>query len=161
MKAKRIIFLSIEIVLILVCGGLVFLYGTPYGATIMRKIEQHNLLHGTDHHKLLRACREVIENPDKYEFICFANSQEKTHFFEISTMPEIIQGLGVTAVGLGEDSSCLSIELHGGFDHYGVVAFPKDVTSQDPSQGSVELVPGLWYYSDDNENQVRREQGTL
>ena len=43
----------------------------------------------------------------------------------------------------------VSLELHGGFDHYGVIAYSAtNVPSADRLYGPLELIPGLFYYDE-------------
>jgi hypothetical protein len=43
----------------------------------------------------------------------------------------------------------VSLELHCGFDHYGVIAFAATATtSVDSVSDMLELTPGLWYYDE-------------
>jgi hypothetical protein len=42
------------------------------------------------------------------------------------------------------------IELHGGFLHYGVIAYPENYIKPPGSEyGDRKLVDGLWYYDED------------
>jgi hypothetical protein len=42
------------------------------------------------------------------------------------------------------------LELHGGFDHYGVIALSEQAASSQTNgfSGPFQLIPGLWYYDE-------------
>jgi hypothetical protein len=44
----------------------------------------------------------------------------------------------------------LTLEMHGGMDHFGVRIYPEDYKEPDRyfKYGDRELLPGLWYYDD-------------
>jgi hypothetical protein len=59
-----------------------------------------------------------------------------------TSLPKAIRELHPTWITTDKDR--VRVELHGGFDHYGVLAFPKGVEGD----GTKKLIDGLWYYSD-------------
>lgn len=95
--------------------------------------ERDRLLHHTDHHALLKVCRELMRKHPKTR-IREPDSDPR--------VPEIIRRLGASSIAIEPDH--VHIELHGGFDHYGVDAFAEGA---DRERG-LKLVDGLWYYSE-------------
>ena len=67
-----------------------------------------------------------------------------------SRFPKPILELAPTYVYIDEnDSGRVMVEMHGGFDHFGVEAYAEDYKK--PSYFEYrekELLPGLWYYDD-------------
>ena len=57
-------------------------------------------------------------------------------------LPAILRGLGTSYVSVSEE--VVHVELHGGFDHYGVNAFAEGVEGG----GGRKLIEGLWYYTE-------------
>lgn len=95
--------------------------------------ERDRLLHHTDHHALLKACRDLMVNHPEVSM---------GHVEDDPRIPEIIRRLGVSYITIKPDH--VHIELHGGFDHYGVDAFAEGA---DRERG-LKLIDGLWYYSE-------------
>lgn len=95
--------------------------------------ERDRLLNHTDHRELLKACRELMrQHPD-------VSIGDPDHDPRV---PEIIRRLGVSYITINPER--VHIELHGGFDHYGVDAFAEGA---DRERG-LKLIDGLWYYSE-------------
>lgn len=95
--------------------------------------ERDRLLHHTDHHALLKACRELMrQHPD-------VSIGDPDHDPRV---PDVIRRLGASYITINPDR--VHIELHGGFDHYGVEAFAE---SADRERG-LKLIDGLWYFSE-------------
>ena len=95
--------------------------------------ERNRLLNHTDHHALLKACRDLIR---EYPDTTLSDPEHDTR------SPEIIRGLGASWVYVRKDE--VQIELHGGFYHHGVIAFAEG----NPREGGwIKLIDGLWYYS--------------
>ena len=55
----------------------------------------------------------------------------------------IIRELGPSYMGISSEQ--LRVELHGGFDHYGFIAFAKDANAEGRWS---KLVDGLYYYTE-------------
>ena len=95
--------------------------------------ERDRLLNHTDHEALLKACRDLMANHPEVSM---------GHVENDPRIPDVIRRLGVSYITIKPDH--VHIELHGGFDHYGVDAFAEDA---DP-EGGFKLIDGLWYYSE-------------
>ena len=119
---------------------------------------QERLLCETDHQtllELLEACREISR--------MFADGELKKHQYQvrdypdpdpaISSFPQVILDLEPSYINLIPKGR-VTLELCGGFDHFGVYAFTEDFKPpfSDYHYGDRELVPGLWYYDDGYEN---------
>ena len=96
--------------------------------------ERQRLLHETDHHALLAACRELMRDYAGQHIADPANDPR---------VPLIIRGLGPSYMDISTQQ--LRVELHGGFDHYGFVAYPEGANAGD---GWGKLIDGLFYYTE-------------
>lgn len=113
------------------------------------KQRQIRLLCETDFQVLLEACRQLSSRvatgdlkPQQY------NVRIKPHS-EISRFPQPILDLEPTYVIIDIRGS-VTIELHGGFLHYGVMAYPEDFEKPPGAEyGDMKLIDGLWYYDED------------
>ena len=94
--------------------------------------ERDRLLNHTDHEALLKACRDLMANHPEVSM---------GHVENDPRIPDVIRRLGVSYITIKPDY--VHIELHGGFDHYGVDAFAEGEENPD---GGQELIDGLWYY---------------
>ena len=112
------------------------------------KQRQMRLLCDTDFQILLEACRQLSGRvaagdlkPQQY------NVRLKPHP-ESSRFPKAILDLEPTYVIINSYGSVM-IELHGGFLHYGVTAYPEDYQrSSGVEYGDKKLIEGLWYYDE-------------
>ena len=113
--------------------------------------KRKQLLCQTDHPALLMACREILA--------LAANGELKAGRYnigwnppspELSCFPKLIIDLAPSYVVIHGDGH-LSIEMHGGFDHFGVHAFADDFKEHHPDFDyfNRELVDGLWYYDEE------------
>lgn len=113
------------------------------------KQRQMHLLCETDFQVLLKACKQLSNRvaagdlkPQQY------NVHVKPHP-ESSRFPQPILDLEPTYVIIDARGSVM-IELHGGFLHYGVIAYPEDYKKPpDFEYGDKKLIDGLWYYDED------------
>jgi hypothetical protein len=64
-------------------------------------------------------------------------------------LPDVLRELGTSYVSVSKD--IVRVELHGGFDHYGVLAFPEGVEGH----GDRKLMEGLWYYTEVAVHEIR------
>jgi hypothetical protein len=112
------------------------------------------LLRDTNYQALLEACRELSKRvalgtmkPGQYNIRLKPDP-------EVARFPKEIINLEPTYV-IVASSGVVTIELHGGFLHYGVIAYPPDY--EKPSHvfkyGDKELIDGLWYYDEDYEEE--------
>jgi hypothetical protein len=96
--------------------------------------ERERLLHETDHQALLAACRVLMRD---YAGQHFADPAQDPR------VPRIIRELGPSYMDVSAEE--VRVELHGGFDHYGFIAFADGV---DPGDRPGKLIDGLVYYTE-------------
>lgn len=110
------------------------------------------LLVRTNYQTLLMACHDVLSEvaagrlgPGRY------NIRWKPHG-DVSRFPKAIVDLAPSYVSVVRvnDVSYLRLEMSGGFDHFGVFAYPDDFNEPFPgfSYGDCRLVDNLWYYDE-------------
>lgn len=157
-KVRKNLVLKIVIALVIAFAfGLVFLYLTPDGKFLrlmkaeikVEKQRKVRLLSETDHQALLEACRELSERvsagdlePDGYLV------RYKPHP-ETSRFPQLILDLEPMRISIKSDRS-IRVEMHGGYHHYGVIAYPENFEKPSHSfkYGDKKIIDGLWYYED-------------
>jgi hypothetical protein len=96
--------------------------------------QRQRLLHETDHRELLAASRELMKKHA---------GQDIAQPDQDPRVPRIIRELGPSYMGISSEQ--LRVELHGGFDHYGFIAFAKDADAENRWS---KLVDGLYYYTE-------------
>jgi hypothetical protein len=96
--------------------------------------ERERLLHATDHRALLAASRKLIRD---------CAGQSITDPAHDPRVPQIIRNLGPSSLYISDVE--VIAELHGGFDHYGFIAFKEGTP---PEERSGKLIDGLYYYSE-------------
>lgn len=109
------------------------------------------LLCNTDYKVLLSDCRELSEmvetgklEPGKYNVRVKPNPN-------ISIFPKTLLNIHPTYIYIDENGSgYVQVEMLGGLDHFGIIAYPKDFKKPWSNFvfGNRELIPGLWYYDD-------------
>jgi len=92
------------------------------------KRERETLLNHSDHGAIPAACRDLMRKYPGEEI----DGQDPR-------LPAILRELGTSYVSVSEGA--VHVELHGGFDHYGVSAFAEGVEGG----GDRKLIEGLWY----------------
>lgn len=167
MKISKNLFTKTNIVIVLaitfvtVCLILGPLGGIGYIMWDIKKGGQRevHLLCETDYQTLLRACRELSRRvttgdlkPQQY------NIRRDPHP-EASRFPQPILDLEPTYVIINPDGRMM-IELHGGFLHYGVIAYPEDYKEPgiNSKYGDKKLIDGLWYYNEDYEESPKYQK---
>jgi hypothetical protein len=112
--------------------------------------KRRHLLSEVDHQALLKACREVLAlelQVGRYKI-----GQSPRHP-AVSRFPKAILDLAPSYVRIEQTngSSYLALEMHGGFDHFGVYAYPEDFKEPHASfrYGDRKLIDGLWYYDEE------------
>jgi len=150
-----VIILAVVIFVGYMVGDYLITYGTVFFGVRDAQRKQVCLLYKTDHQALLKACRELSRRvaakdlkPGKY-WIRTDRDPVASQF------PQPILDLKPNYVYIDEDDSGrVMLEMHGGFAHFGVLAYVEDYKKPSWSKyGDKELVPGLWYYDDGyNEN---------
>lgn len=98
------------------------------------KQERHRLVHETDHAALLAASRRMI--------LAYAG-QHIADPANDARVPQIIRELGPSYIDISREQ--LKVELHGGFDHYGFLAYAEGA---DADGRSGKLIDGLFYYTE-------------
>lgn len=131
------------VVLVLVIGWLL----SPLFFTVNR---MHRIAKRVDHSGLLAACQTMMKNRTSYKTTFDSPEGQSNVDLHDSSVPAIIRGLNPSYVLVQDDVA--TVEMGGGFGHYGVVAFAhgNDTTNRIPGWGKKErkLIEGLWYYSD-------------
>jgi len=109
-------------------------------------VKKQRLLHQTDHHALLEACRQVITH---YKDGVFStdkiNIMSDRSASDLKNIPEIILNLEPVYVWLDENSAMVA--LIGGLDHVGIVAYVKNEEAI-ARDDAYQLIDGLLYYDD-------------
>ncbi|MHC4174394.1 MAG: hypothetical protein ACYST5_15850 [Planctomycetota bacterium] len=137
-----------------------YLGGFMFFAVKEAEQRQVRLLCETDHQALLEACRELSRRvatgdlkPQQYNV--------RIHLHPAaSRFPQPILDLEPTYVIINRDG-CVHIELHGGFLHYGAMAYPKDYKKPPIAGfklGDKKLIDGLWYYSEGYEGNPKQQK---
>lgn len=98
------------------------------------KQERQRLVHATDHAALLAAARQMMLTYAGQHIADPAND---------ARVPQIIRDLGPSYIDISSEQ--LKVELHGGFDHYGFIAYAEGA---DDSDRRGKLIDGLFYYTD-------------
>jgi hypothetical protein len=164
MKVRKNLVLKIVIALVIAfiaVNVLGYLSGLGYIIKDVKKGKQREvrLLCETDHHVLLEACRELSRRvttgdlkPQQY------NVRLNPHP-EASRFPQAILDLEPTYVIINPDGHVM-VELHGGFLHYGVMAYPENYEKPiiNFKYGDKELIPGLWYYDEDYDGNPKQQK---
>ncbi len=127
------------------------------GVGIHRDVQQSmhervQLLFQTDHRALLAGCREVMMNRTNFinDKSWHGTEDSAESYIDPSDpkLPAVITNLKPSYI-IASDTE-LSVELYGGFDHYGVTALSERTakTNENDSSGPFELIPGLLYYDE-------------
>ena len=109
------------------------------------------LLCDTDHQVLLKAGREILSKIPKDRFHPHADGGRYVGSFNVPEGIRIPQAIKDLKGGFVVNyDGYLSIEMHGGMDHFGVKIYPEDFKKPDDyfEYRDRELLPGLWYYDD-------------
>ncbi len=110
------------------------------------------LLYKTDHLTLLEACRTIMTNRQAFAVDAdwHGNDDPKTSFIDPKDpkVPPIISSLHPRDIVATDHD--VELELHGGFDHYGVFALSEATATNNAERPSepFELVPGLFYFDE-------------
>jgi len=110
------------------------------------------LLCQTDHGALLRAGREILRQVPKN--LMNPRPDGIRHLGEFGVpdgiqIPQAIRDLKPRACLISTDGY-VTLEMHGGMDHFGVRIYPENYKEPDRyfKYGDRELLDGLWYYDD-------------
>jgi hypothetical protein len=130
-----------------VAAGVLYLF-SPLFFTLNR---MHRIQHRVDHTALMAACQEMMRNRPTYKTKTFESPPKESHIdLNDRGVPAVIRRLTPSSVVVSDD--VMTIEMGGGFGHYGVVAFAhgNDTADRIPGWGQKKrkLIEGLWFYSD-------------
>ena len=118
----------------------------------MRGEMREDLLCKTDFQALLIACRELSNRAAKGELkpgTYFIGNEPRDP--RVLSFPQPILDLAPSDVYIDEnDSGRVMLEMSGGLDHFGILAYTEDYKNPSWSDkyGDRELISGLWYYDD-------------
>jgi len=129
-KARVVLIACVVPLLALPCAPFVGIAVDIYHS----KRERHRLLHETDHRALLAASRQLMRDYGIQHIADPANDPR---------VPLIIRELGPSYMDISAQQ--VRVELHGGFDHYGFIAYPEGA---DTGDGWGKLTDGLFYYTE-------------
>jgi len=113
-------------------------------------MKKQRLLYRTDHHELLKACREIIKSYNDGQFSKAKinmgfNVGEEQLTEDLKRIPKIILNLEPVYVWLHNDR--VMVALIGGMDHAGVMAYLNSEEAV-ARNSDIKLIDGLWYYDD-------------
>jgi hypothetical protein len=111
--------------------------------------DRERLLCKTDYRILLDACRDILKQVDKGELKPGKYYVRRDPSPEVSHFPKQILDLKPSCIYV-HDRSCISLEMLGGLDHFGVKAYSEDFNKSSPDYvyRDRKLIEGLWYYDD-------------
>jgi hypothetical protein len=150
-------FNKIPIILIglFICSLYLINYKIPWHFIQKRRVL---LLCNTDHQALLKAGREILSKIPKDRLNPHSDGGIDSGGFNVPKgiqIPQAIKDLKSSYVVRYEVNDSylsiyLSLEMHGGMDHFGVKIYPEDFKKPRDyfEYGDRELLPGLWYYDD-------------
>lgn len=105
-----------------------------------------NLLCETDHHALLRACRELSARAAAGGLKPMAYFVRRHPSAEVVSFPKVILDVDPLFVRV-EDNGSVWVVLHP-TPSLGVIAYPENDGLYRDSRGDIELVPGLWFFDE-------------
>jgi len=114
----------------------VFWFNWAYQAKKLTDQKQIQLLYQSDHEALRDAGRKILSDANTYT----------NEFMMKDELPETIRNLSPSHASILPGRQELWIEMGGGFFHFGFTIFPEGIEGN----GLKKLIPGLWYYSEDN-----------
>lgn len=150
-----VIILAVVIFVGYMVGDYLIIHGPVFFGIRDAQRKQVSLLYKTDHQALLKACRELSRRVAAEDLKSGTYRIRTDRDPAISQFPQPILDLKPNYVYIDEnDSGRVMLEMHGGFAHFGVLAYTEDYKKPSWSEyGDKELIPGLWYYDDGyNEN---------
>jgi hypothetical protein len=160
MKTRKKIALGIAVAMVLVTliSVFVFPWREPLFRVLwLRAIHQAQqrrvlLLCKTDHPALLKAGREILSKVSKDRLNPQSDGYRYLGDFAVPKgvrTPQAIRNLRPRGFIISYDNY-LTVEMHGGMDHFGVKIYPEDFREphRNFEYGDRELLPGLWYYDD-------------
>ena len=122
-------------VYIICCVLLIVLWCYTFSADLDQS--QRYLLYHTDHKAILEAGRATISDTNLYP----------AEYIEIGSLPKVFADMKPSYATFNGDRKSLWIEFGGGHFHYGFTIYAEG----EKGIGTKELIPGLWYYAENNE----------
>jgi hypothetical protein len=95
---------------------------------------QRLILYQADHRAVLEAGRQML-----------ADSNAFRSYPATESLPKVLRDLEPGDVLIADDRSSINVEMGGGFFHFGYTIYRDDSAGS----GEKQLIPGLWYYSED------------
>ena len=149
MKANRKILFGAA-VLLGACAVLLFI-GAGLSALFDRISQGMNegpeqLLYHTDHAAVLRACQDVLRDPQAAGFpnpsngVATVNGSQGGAPSPSAALPTTLRNLNFEFMTV--DHNGATVYFGGGFEHWGYMTAPP------PSGPQVQLLPGLWFWSE-------------
>ena len=145
MKKRTKTLVYIGIVIAGLFSAILFLGAGGVFRPITLRFRLDKLLHHTDHQALLAACRTLMKEGYRGQYL---TSWPNRHP-DVEKFPKEILALKPTYVWVHEDGR-VRIEFLGGMSHNGVVAYAEDFKKpyENFKGGHLKLIDGLWIYSD-------------
>ena len=105
----------------------------------------NRLLHNTNHHALLIACRDIMKEGYRGKYMLKGSNKHP----DADKIPKEILALKPTYIRV-ENDDYVHIELWGGMSHIGVTAYAEDFKkpTKNFKYGNKKLIDGLWFRSD-------------
>jgi hypothetical protein len=146
---RRIIVIAVIVAVAVVVSSLGSVaVGGAYLAYQGRRLRTR-LLCKTDHQALLEACRSLSNQAMTGELELGSYRVRGRPDREIAGLPEVIRTLQPAVVAIDRADGHVKIEMSGGWDSFGVYAYPKNFQKRFPFEyRDRELLEGLWYYDD-------------
>ena len=146
-----VILLAVTVIVGYMVGDYLLVRGFVFFGVRDAQRKRVSLLYETDHQALLKACKELSKMVAKGELkpgeYYLRGSQRHPAALRF---PKPILDLAPNYVYIDEnDSGRVMLEMHGGFDHFGVEAYAEGYEKPSYSEyRDKELIPGLWYYDE-------------
>jgi hypothetical protein len=115
-----------------------------WATAMARKVDerQRRIVYHSDHPAILAAAQQLLRTAKTADPVFYDRSDAR--------LPTVIRKLRPSDVAV--DTSRVSIEMGGGWEHYGLDVYAAGVRPE----SDFELIPGLWYHSDTHRLPSRR-----
>jgi hypothetical protein len=142
---------------VLVASGILIAVPVIYVIRERQKFDRRlvNLLCETDHHALLRACRQLSARAAAGGLKPMAYSVRRHPSAEAASFPKVILDVDPLFIRV-EDNGSVWVVLHP-TPSLGVIAYPENDRFFRDSRGDVELVPGLWFFDEQYRQDIHPE----
>ncbi|MBC8379228.1 MAG: hypothetical protein H8E62_08640, partial [Planctomycetes bacterium] len=117
-------------------------------------IQKRRLLHQTNHHELLKACRQIFTKHggqsliemdfDSMNMETDSDPNQFTKHIDIDEVPKIISNLEPLGISMYKDM--VEVRFYGGLYHCGFYAYMND--EENVGEDQIKLIDGLVYYDD-------------